>query len=261
MNITYTFCFLLLVTPLSWGSENFRSFLRNSKIGSSIPTGDEGINELPELEFFGFKFTAYHEIDKNRSPQSAGLYLRRKTSDVPVAEMLKIFAEMAKVISEEYGEAELFEVPNFEDATERTHSMKAWKNENSILVLQRIESPGRIELDVRHVNLDHFTSNLGADSGSFVLKQLETKSGDLRLSGSATPPQSPVREDSYVALDQKIEYPQGTDGVARRESSPQPETTLQSKEREVSPWPIALGVISILGLMLILVRNKGLYKV
>jgi hypothetical protein len=253
MKIASAVCLLLFLAPLSWGAESLLSFLRDNKLGSTI-SGDEGINELPEFEILGHYFSAYRELDSDSSILSAGLYLRRNTSDVPAAELRRVFAEMTRVISAECGEAELFEVPNFEDATERTHSMRAWKNEDSILVLQKTESPGRVEVDVRHVDLNHFTSNLGADFGSFVLEQLETKSGELNLSGPAPPAQTPESEDPSVTQDRKPESPQRPDGVASGENSPQPETNLRNDESETPAWPLVLGAIAVLGVAVILVR-------
>ena len=245
---------LLILTPLSWGSESLLSFLRDNKLGSTISVGDEGVNELPGLEVLGHQFSAYRELDTDRSIRSAGLYLRRNTSDVPAAELRKVFTEMTRAIAEECGEADLFEVPNFEDATERTHSMRAWKNENSILVLQKTESPGRLEVDVRHVDLDYFTSNLGADFGSFVLEQLETKAGDLNIYASTPSPQETKSEDPTVEQDQKTEPQQRSDGLAGAEKSPQPETISQKEETETATWPLVLGAIAVLGVAVMLVR-------
>jgi hypothetical protein len=254
MKIASTVCLLLFFTPLSWGAESLLSFLRDNKLGSTVSVGDEGISELPGLEISGHQFSAYRELDTDRSIRSAGLYLRRNTSDVPAAELRKVFAEVTRVISAECGEADLFEVPNFEDATERTHSMRAWKNEDSILVLQKTESPGRLEVDVRHVDLDHFTSNLGADFGSFVLEQLETKSGKLNISVSVPTPQEPKSDDSTIEQDQDPE-PQGRpDGLAGGEKSFQSEPTSQKEESETATWPLVLGAIAVLGVAAILVR-------
>lgn len=184
---------------LSWGSESLFSFLRDHKIGSKVSAGEVGINELPALTFSGHPFSAYRELGEDKSIRSAGLYLRSNTSDVSVAELQGVWAEMTSVVSTECGEAEMFEVPNFEDATERAHSMRAWKDENSILVLQKIESPGRIEIDVRHVELSHFISNLGADFGGFVLSKLETKSGKLAAFIAAEDPKpAPIAPQSNV---------------------------------------------------------------
>ncbi len=255
MKITSVALLLLFFTPLSWGSESLFSFLRDHKLGSTVPVGDEGINELPGLEVLGHQFSAYHELDGDKHIRSAGLYLRRNTSDAPAAELQKVFAEMTRVIAAECGEADLFEVPNFEDATERTHSMRAWKDETSILVLQKTESPGRLEIDIRHVDLDHFTSNLGADFGSFVLAQLETKSGELSIPASAPSSRESETDDSPVEQDQETANELGHEpDLADGEKSDQDETAVQNEEGGTITWPLVFGAIAVFGVAVILVR-------
>lgn len=255
MKIISVVLLFLFIAQLGWGSEGLFSFLRDHKLGSKVSAGKEGFSELPEIELFGQQFSAYRELDEERLIRSAGIYLRRNTSDVPADELQRVFAEMTTMISSECGEAEMFEVPNFEDATERTHSMRAWKDENSILVLQKFESPGRLEVDVRHVELGHFTSNLGADFGSFVLSKLETKSGELRIPASA-----PSRRESE-ANDSPVEQGREVEIEANRESdlavgvkSGQKESAVENEESDTATWPLILGAIAVLGVAVILVR-------
>ncbi len=240
---------------LSWGSENLFSFLRDHELGSKVSVGNEGINELSPLEFSGNLFSTYRELQDDKSILSVGLYLRSNTSEASDAELQRAFVEMTTIISAECGEAEMFEVPNFEDATERTHSMMAWKDENSILLLQKFESPGRIEIDVRHVELGHFTSNLGADFGSFVLSKLKTKSGELRIPASAPQQREPEPIESSVEEDREVEVRAGRSReFVAVEKSIQHEQTVQNEESSALSWPLILGLIAVLGVAVFLVR-------
>lgn len=256
MKIISVVSLLLFIAPFSWGSEILFAFFRDHELGSRVSAGNEGINELPALEVLGYQFAAYRELDEDKSIRSAGLYLRSNTSDVPVADLERVFAEMNTVISVECGEAAVFEVPNFEDATERTHLMRAWKDENSILVLQKFESPGRLEVDVRHVDLEHFTSNLGADSGSFVFSQLETKAGELSIPESAASDRNREADTSAVEQDQEVEFELGREpGLAGREKSAQPRPTSQNEKSDAPPWPFVIGAIALLGVLALIVRG------
>lgn len=230
----------LSFTPISHGSSNLLAFFRDHPIGSTLPGGKEGFNELPEREFSARQFSAYCDLDATESIVRAGLYLRRKTSDVPATDLQELFAEMKKEISAESGDAELFAVPNFEDATERTHVMSAWKDGDSILILQKFENPGRVEVDVRHVNIDSFISELGADFGGFVLPKLETKAGKLTLPQAA--PQKPNQE---APKDDPASSPS-------QEGRPQSDS-INSESRDFPLWAVIVGIMILLGVSVVLI--------
>lgn len=254
MKIVFAICLLLFPTPLSWGTETLFSFLRDHQLGSKVTEGKEGFSELPDVEIFGRDFSAYQEIDPDGKIRKVGLYLRSNSANTPAPQMQGVFDQIRKSIISQSGESEAIEVPNFQDATERTGSLYSWKNGGGILILEIVQSPSRTEIIIQHSNFDYFIANLGADTGAYLLPKLEANSGDLNISASAPSPQEPESEDPTVEQDQKPESRQEPDGLASGDKSPQSEPTSHKEKSETPTWVLILGAIAVLGVAVILVR-------
>lgn len=208
-----------------------------------MQSGREGFTELPEIEIYGQQFTAFYRLDENAKIRKSGVYIRSNKSDVSLADLQKIFNQIRSSIESENGESEDIGVPNFEDATERTGSLFAWKNKSHILILQKIESPGRTEIEVSLSDIDYFTSNLGADTGAYLLPRIDTKSGELRILAS-----TPSRREVDVESN-------GTSDLAVGVKSGPKELAVENEESDAATWPRILGVIAVLGVAIIFVRG------
>lgn len=245
----------LLFTPLSWGSESLFSFFRNHKLGSKVTALDEGFSELPDVEIYGQKFSVYQELASDKAIRKVGLYLRSNSTDASRVNLQGLFNRIRESIFLQIGEAEPIDLPNFQDATERTGSLYSWKNSGSILILEIVQSPSRTELNIQHSEIDYFTSNLGADTGAYLLPKLEANSGQLSIPASApSPPDSdtvdtPPRKARETDIE-AIRRPDLADGA----EPSQPESILQNEESETATWPLVIAVIVVLCLVVILVQ-------
>lgn len=170
------------------GSEGVLSLFSEFEIGSKMSSGEAGFAELPDFEVFGHQFSAYCELDENNAVKSVGFYSRSDASDESATELTRAFDRIKRSIVSETGEAGEIEAPNFQDATERSGSLFAWKDPDSILVLEKIHSPGRTEVIIRHSDFKYYTSNLGADTGDFLLPRIEAMSGELKIPLALSPP-------------------------------------------------------------------------
>lgn len=254
MKIVSANCLLLFLTSLSWGTETLFSFLRDHQLDSKVTEGKEGFSELPDVEIFGRDFSAYQELDPDGKIRKVGLYLRSNSANTPATQMQGVFDQIRKSIVSQSGESEAIEVPNFQDATERTGSLYSWKNSGGILILEIVHSPSRAEIVIQHSNLDYFVANLGADTGAYLLPKLEANSGDLKISASTPSPREPKNENLTVEQDQEPEAQQRPNGLAGGEKSQQTKTTSQKQESKTPTWPLVLGAIAVLGIAAILVR-------
>lgn len=228
-----------LCANISWGSEKLFSFFSDHKIGTIVASGDKGINELSKLEIQGSEFSAYYELGDDKSIINAGLYRRINTSDASASELNKVFSLIRAAISAENGEAEIFEIPNFEDASERTHLMVSWKNESCILILQKLESASIVEVDVRHLKFDHFKSDLGADFGAFVLPRVESKSGKLKVppSMASSSGGTEASDPSHKQRGLKVEAGSDRDLALRNRADIAPKKPIEKGEKsDATMW-------------------------
>ena len=66
MKTSFVVCYLILISPLSWGSENLFLFFRDHQLGLKVTSGNQEFNELPDIEILGQIFSTYHELDAER---------------------------------------------------------------------------------------------------------------------------------------------------------------------------------------------------
>ena len=256
MNIISFVLLLLLAAPLTWGSESLFSFLREHPLGSKAAQGREGVNELPDVEMDGQRFSAYLDLDSDREVRKVGLYLRSSGKEKPAVEMNEVFSRIRSSIVSLTGEAEAIEVPNFEDAIERTGSLFSWKNKDDILILEKIDWPGAISIDILHSKLDYYTSDLGADTGAYLLPRLEAKSGELRIPASAsTPPETQTDVPAGERDQMPVTEPGREADPAGGEKSAQAAATSLNQEGDSAAWLIVVGAIIIVGIGILLIRK------
>jgi hypothetical protein len=256
MKIISLVVLLLFAAPLTWGAESLFSFLREHQLGSKAAQGKEGMNELPDVEMDGQRFSAFLDLDSDRVVRKVGLYLRSSGKEKPAVEMNEFFSRIRSSIVSQTGEAEAIEVPNFEDATERTGSLFSWKNKDDILILQKIDWPGEISIDILHSKLDDYTSDLGADTGAYLLPRLEAKSGELRIPASATTPPETKTEDPVGERDQvPVTEPGREVDPVSGEKSAEAAATSQNQESGAARWPIVVGATIIVGIGILLIRK------
>ena len=257
MKLVSTILILLFLSANGWAAEKLFSFFSDHATGSQLSSGEEGMTELPEVEIFGLQFSSYYELDADKTIQNAGLYLRSNASDVSTEDIQRVFGLIRSAIVAESGEAESFKVPNFEDATERNHSMMGWRDEDSILILQKFEFPGGVEVDIRHLNWDRFSSNLGADFGSFVLPKLETKSGELRIPSVLSSDREAEVSPPAVQPSRKIEMEAVPESVQVGNVKPDEERdSIRSEEADPAAWPYVLLAVALVGIFVIVVRSR-----
>jgi hypothetical protein len=256
MKIISLVLLLLFAAPLSWGDEKLFSFLREHQLGSKASQGKEGMNELPDVEILGQRFSVYLDLDSDKTVRRVGLYLRSNGKETPAVDMKEVFGGIRNSIVSQSGEAEAIEVPNFEDATERTGSLFSWKNKDDILILEKIDWPRATSIDILHSKLDDYTSDLGADTGAYLLPRLEAKSGVLRIPVSATTPTETKTDDPGVEPDQKRETKPGRGSDQEGgEKAVQADVTSRNEESDSARWPFVVGAIMIIGVGFLLLRK------
>ncbi len=244
----------LFFANLSWGSEDLFSFFSDHELGSKVASEHEGYLELPGIKILGSQFSSSCDLDEEKKIRSVSLFLRKKQDEDP-ADIHELFNRILKSLTSQHGEAGSIEVPNFQDATERTGSLYAWKNKEAILVLQKIQSPGQIEIVIQMSRFDYFASNLGADTGSFLLPEIQAKSGELKIAESASSPTGPSANDLPVEKNRKVESGKSREPDLEGEGKPvQIDPTVQEGKNDGRSWTIILGAIAALGVAVILGR-------
>lgn len=250
-NISIVLLFFLSA-PLGWGSEDLFSFFSDYKLGSRMSSGNEGYNELSGIELFGHKFNSYYEQDEDKAIRRASLYLGkgRKGHDDPSGDINDVFNRIRMLIVSVHGNAEPIEVPNFQDATERTGSIYAWRDKDTILTLEKIESPSRFEIIVQQTRYDYFVSTLGGDTRAYLLSNLETKSGELRIPASESEANDlPVKQSREVEVKANRE----SDLAVGVKSAPK-QPAAENEKSDAATWPLILGAIGVLGVAVFMIR-------
>jgi hypothetical protein len=182
MKNIFLFLLFLIFSQVSWGRENLFSFLREHKLGTKVAVAAVGVSSPSEVELVGHKFEVSYSVDKEKAIKGISIYLRKNSRDGSPTTMQRIHQELTSEIVATCGNVKHFNVPNFEDATERDCEMSLWKNKNNILTLEKTVQPGDISIQIDYVELDYYKSTLGADLGDFMLSKLQTHAGKLRIS-------------------------------------------------------------------------------
>jgi|GEM_PF-2597016 len=180
---------IILCVFLSWAwvtrvtaSEELLSFFSKYSLGSSFPKMEGEIVELGEVNIFGVNFSSYCMLSGSRAIEGAGIYLRAveisKQTDL-ADQVERSFTQIRDLLERKYGNADVVEVPNFDHIRGQVHTMLAWKDEDSVLILNKIAGDDRSEVDVRHLQIEYYLSLLGSDHKKFFLGILAENTGIL----------------------------------------------------------------------------------